>query len=53
MGHSNKGALLSNCILLIEEAARKRDIEEEARLHATSTTIKDCKIKKRISLNYA
>ena len=44
--NSHEGMSPTNCIPLTEEAARRRDAEEEARLHATSTTIKDYKTKK-------
>ena len=44
--NNKEGMSPTNCIPLTEEAARQRKAEEEDRLHATSTTIKDYKAKK-------
>ena len=51
--NSNEGMSPTNCIPLTEEEVRNRDAEEEARLHATSTTTKHYKPKKKICQNFA
>ena len=43
--NNDKSMLPTNCMLLTKEISRRRDAEDEARLHATSTAIKDYKAK--------